>query len=171
MSVVRRRGLCRAPGVYRRGVVDEEGVEVEIVVVRFACRGIGPRRPKARTFSVLPADVIPRRKWSLGWVLKVALWCSDSLVAALDELSAAGMAVESRQLARVLEVLGIACERLHQHPVAGLAVTPEGSRRRQAGELRRACLAWGGSGRGPPSSLVMVWQRQWKSLLLDVRVS
>jgi hypothetical protein len=170
MPVVRGCGLCRASGVYRRGVVEEEGAKVEIVVVRFRCRGFGPRRAVARTFSVLPADVIPRRKWSLGWVLKVALWCSDTLVAALDELSAVGMAVESRQLARVLEVLGIVCERLHQHPLPGLGVTPEGPRRRQAGELRRACLAWEASGRGPPSSLVLAWQRQWKSLLLDVRV-
>lgn len=171
MPVVRGRGLCRAPGVYRRGVVDEQGDEVELVVVRFLCRGLGARRPAARTFSVLPADVLPRRKWSLGWVLKVALWCSDSLVAALDRLSAAGMVAESRQLARVLEVLGIACERLHQHPLLGLEVTPEGARRRQAGELRRVFGVWEASGRGPPSSLVMAWQRQWSSLLFDIRVS
>lgn len=170
MPVVRGRGLCRAAGVYRRVVVDEEGVEVELVVVRFGCRGLGPRRPLARTFSVLPADVIPRRKWSLGWVLKVALWCSESLVAGLDSLCAAGMVVEARQLARVLEMLGIACERLHEHPLPGLEVTPVGARWRQAVELRRACVAWEASGRGPPSSLVMGWQRLWRSLLLDVRV-
>ena len=168
---MRGRGVCRAPGFYRRDVVDEQGAEVVIVVVRFRCRGLGPRRPVARTFSVLPADVIPRRRWSLGWVLKVALWCSDSLVAALNRLTAEGMVVEARQLARVLEVLGVACERLHQHPLAGVEITPEGRRWQQAVELCRACWTWEASGRGPPGGLVMAWHRQWKSLLLDVRVS
>ena len=127
--------------------------------------------PAARTFSVLPVEVIPRRKWSLGWMLKVALWCSDSLVEALDHLSEAGMAVEARQLSRVLEVLGIACERLHQHPVEGIAVTPTDSRRRQALALSQGCLRWEASGRGPPGRLVMVCNRQWRSLLWDIRVS
>ncbi len=126
--------------------------------------------PRARTFSVLPADVIPRRKWSLGWMLKVALWCSDSLVEALDELSEAGMAVEARQLSRVLEVLGVACERLCQHPVEGVVMRPTGSRRQQAVALSLGCLTWEVSGRGPPGSLVMVWNTTWDSLLMDVRV-
>jgi hypothetical protein len=117
---------------------------------------------------VLPADVLPRRRWSLGWLLKVALWCSDSLVAGLDQLSAAGMVVEARQLTRLLTVLGIGCERLHQHPVAGLVVETVGGRRRQAVALSRACQA---DGRGPPADLVIAWYRQMKSLLLDVRVS
>ena len=171
MPVMRGHGLCRASGVYRRVVVDDDGVELFLVVVRFLCRGLGPRRPKARTFSVLPADVVPRRLWSLGWMLKVALWCQDSLVEALDRLSAAGMVVEARQLRQVLDVLGVACERLHQHPVEGVQVTPEGSRGLQARELCRACAAWEASGRGPPGSLVIAWQQRWQSLLLDIRVS
>ncbi len=104
-------------------------------------------------------------------MLKVALWCSDTLVEALDQLSEAGMPVEARQLSRVLEVLGIVCERLHQHPLQGIVVTPVGSRRRQAAELSQSCLIWEASGRGPPGALVMAWNRQWKSLLMDVRVS
>jgi hypothetical protein len=120
---------------------------------------------------VLPADVIPRRRWSLGWFLKVALWCSDSLVAGLDRLSAAGMVVEARQLARLLTVLGIGCERLRQHPVAGLGVETEGGRRQQAAALSQACQVWQASGRGPPAELVMAWYRQMKCPLLDVRVS
>jgi len=104
-------------------------------------------------------------------LLKVALWCSDSLVAGLDQLSAAGMVVEARQLTRLLTVLGIGCERLHQHPVAGLVVETVGGRRRQAVALSRACQAWQADGRGPPAAVVIAWYRQMKSLLLDVRVS
>jgi hypothetical protein len=124
----------------------------------------------APTFSVLPADLIPRRKWSVGWLLKVALWCSDSLVAGLNQLSDRGMAVEARQLMRLLTVLGIGCERLRQHPLTGLIVETEGGRRQQALALSRACHAWEASGRGPPASLMEAWNRQWKSLLLDVRL-
>lgn len=170
MSAVLWRGLCGVPGFYEREVVESAGKRVEIPVPRFECRSLGPKPASGRTFSVLPAEVIPRRLWSLGWVLKVALWCSDSLVAALDELSTAGMAVETRQLARVLKVLGIACERLHEHPVGELEVSPEGHRVARAVELRRACLSWETSGRGPPGSLVIEWNRLYKGLLLDVRM-
>jgi len=90
---------------------------------------------------------------------------------ALDRLSAAGMVVEARQLGRWLEVLGISCERLHQHPVDGASVEPCGSRRRQASEFCRVCGEWVAGGRGPPDRLVMAWQGQWKSLLLDIKLS
>lgn len=139
-------------------------------MLRFLCRDLGPRSHKERTFSVLPAEVIPRRLWSLGWMLKVALWCQDSLVEALDRLSAAGKVVESRQLSRVLQVLGIACERLHQHPVEGVEVEPGGSRRVQAVKLGSVMSRWRADGRGPPGSLVMAWNATWSSLLMDVRV-
>lgn len=168
---MRGRWLCGAPGVYERAVVVDDGQERTVVVVRFRCRGRGPRRPADRTFSVLPADVLPRRRWSLGWLLKVALWCSDSLVAGLDRLSDAGMVVEARQLARLLTVLGVGCERLRQHPVVGLEIETEGGRRRQATALSRALNAWQAAGRGPPSELVMTWYLQMRRLLLDVRVS
>lgn len=81
------------------------------------------------------------------------------------------MVVEARQLGRWLDVLGISCERLHQHPVDGACVEPRGSRRRQALELCRVCVVWEAGGRGPPESLIMAWQRQWKSLLLDIKLS
>lgn len=143
---------------------------MEIVVIRFRCRGRGPRTPKSRTFSVLPADVVPRRRWSLPWMLAVAWWCSDSLKAGFDQLTAAGMTVEARQLARVLRVLGVVCERLHEHPVEGVELSPLGSRRQQAAELRRAFLSWEASGRGPPASLVLAWNQQVGKLLFAVRL-
>ncbi len=168
---MRRPEVRRSFGVYRRAVVDENGADAVILVARFLCMRKGPRAAQSRTFSVLPADVIPRRRWSLGWVLKVAMWCSESLVACLDRLNDAGMTVESRQLSRWLEVLGIACERLHQHPVDGAEIWPSGSRRRQAAEFCRVCGVWQASGRGPPDSLVIAWQQQHRSLLLDIKLS
>jgi len=123
-----------------------------------------------RTFSVLPAEAIPRRRWSLGWMLKVALWCSESLVEGLNRLSEAGMIVEARQLNRVLTMLGIACERLHQHPVEGVEAEPGGPRLQQALELGTWMSKWQAVGRGPPESLVMAWNTTWKRLLMDVKV-
>jgi hypothetical protein len=163
--------VCSEAGVYRREVVCSDGSEQTLVVLRFICRSRGPRRPAERTFSVLPADVIPRRRWSVGWLLKVALLCVESLEAGLDELSAAGMTVDARQAMRMLTVLGIGCERLHQHPVAGLEVEPVGGRRQQAGAVARACEVWQASGRGPPAAVVMAWFGQMRSPLLDVRLS
>jgi hypothetical protein len=151
-------------------VIDGEGTELEISVPRFECHGRGPRRVADRTFSVLPAEAIPRRVWSVSWMLKVALLCSDSLVAAMDRLSETGKVVEARQLSRVLEVLGIVCERLHEHPVKGIEVTPVGLRREMAVELARSWLIWQADGRDPPGALVMAWNTTWGSLLMDVRV-
>ena len=170
MSGLRGQRLCCSSGVYQRGVVDGEGRELWIAVPRFLCRGLGPRPARSTTFSVLPAEVIPRRRWSLGWMLKVALWCSESLVEALLRLSEAGMVVEARQLSRVLKVLGIVCERLHQHPVEGVHVEPSGWRVQQALELVAGISRWQREGRGPPGSLVMTWNSTWTSLLTDVRV-
>jgi len=103
-------------------------------------------------------------------MLVVAWWCSDSLKTAFDQLTAAGMTVEARQLARVLRVLGVACERLHEHQVEGVEVSPLGSRRQQAVELRRAFLSWEASGRGPPSRLVLAWNQQVGKLLFAVKL-
>ncbi len=159
-----------APGFYERCVVDGEGAELWIPVLRFLCRGLGPKVATARTFSILPAEVVPRRRWSLSWMLKVALWCSESLVEAMEQLSEVGMAVEARQLSRVLEVLGIVCERLHQHPVEGVGIKATGVRTTQAAAVSSICQEWQAAGRGPPGELVMLWNATWDSLLMDIRV-
>lgn len=150
-------------------MVDAEGVEAEVLIPRFRCRGRGPGRPRGRSFSVLPEEVIPRRRWSLGFVLKVALWCQDSLRVALDRLSRQGKVVEARQLRRWLEVLGSACERLHQHPLPGLEIEVLGGRLDRAVEVERARRAL--EGRGPPGGLVLAWQESWQASLLDVKLS
>lgn len=100
----------------------------------------------------------------------MALWCSESLVKAMEQLSLAGMAVEARQLSRVLELLGIVCERLHQHPVKGIEIKATGTRRRRVIALSASWQAWQAAGRGPPGGLVMAWNDRWDSLLMDIRV-
>ena len=84
----------------------------------------------------------------------------------------AGMVVEARQLSRVLQVLGIACERLHQHPVDGVEVEVEagGSWRQRAATLPGVMSRWRAEGRGPPGSLVIAWNGRWNGLLMDARV-
>jgi len=151
-------------------VVDEDGVELLIPVPRFLCRRRGPRRVRARTFSVLPAEVIPRRKWCLSLLLKVALWCQESLTGALERLIRLGLVVEARQLERLLAVLGIACERLLQHPLDGVEVGSRQGRREQARELVAAVQGWSAAGRGPPGGLVMAWQERWGLPWLDIRL-
>jgi hypothetical protein len=100
--------------------------------------------------------------------LKVAEWCEVSLRAALDSLSELGIIVEARQVRRWLAVLGIACERLRQHPLPGVTVEMAGRRRDQALELVRACRDWQTSGSSPPEGLVMAWQERWHRPLLDI---
>lgn len=103
-------------------------------------------------------------------MLRVAVWCSESLVKALLRLSEAGMIVEARQLSRVLHVLGISCERLHEHAMEGVEVEPGGGRLQEALELGAGISRWQREGRGPPGTLVMSWNTTWGSLLMDVRV-
>ena len=102
--------------------------------------------------------------------VKVASWCEVSLRAALDSLSEMGIIVEARQVRRWLAVLGIACERLWQHPLPGVTVEMAGRRRHQALELVRVCHEWEASGGSPPRSLVMTWQERFLAPLLDIRV-
>ena len=165
-------GRCATPWcVYRRTVVDEEGLAWRILVPRFFCRRRGPKGSNERTFSVLPASVVPRRRWALTLALRVAEWCRSSLATGLDRLSELGVVAEARQLRRWLAVLGIACERLRQHPLAGVNVTTGGRRREQACELARACRDWESSANGRAGSLVMTWQGRWLHPLLDIRLS
>lgn len=158
-------------GVYSRWAVDEGGFSWQILVPRYLCRKCGPRRGGDRTFSVLPSRVVPRRRWSLGLGLKVAGWCRGGLRSALDALSELGLALEPLQALRIVAVLAIGCERLRQHPLDGVRVETSGGTLAQALDLVRVCHDWETSGRGPPSSLVMAWQRRFGKPLLATRLT
>lgn len=158
-------------GVYGRWAVDEDGLLWRILVPRYLCRRRGPRRGGDRTFSVLPARVVPRRGWALSLGLKVAGWYRDGLSMALDALSDLGLTLERLQVLRIMAVLAIGCERLRQHPLDEVHVETSGGRLTQAVELVRLCRDWETSGRGPPSSLVMAWQRRFGKSLLAIRLT
>ncbi len=162
---------ARRLGKYRRIVIDENGQEGVLVVPRFVCRGLGPVRGRARTFSVLPFDVIPSRRWSVSWLLKVSVLLSDSLVSAMDWLSEKGFSTESRQLYRWLALIGIVIERLHQHPLEGMSVSPGGRYREIAKEFCRVFDDWQTAVRGPPWSLIRAWMDVSGALLMAVRLS
>ena len=146
-------------------MVDRWFNELSIPVPRFICNRRGPQRSSVKTFSVLSAEVIPRRRFSLGLLLIVAFWCSDSLSIALDKLSEQGLVVEARQLVRLLKILGIACERLTQHPVAGVEIDVVGDCRQQVVSMVKAI------GRDPPVEVVMAWQKHWQRMLFDIKLS
>ena len=163
---------CAVPlGVYSRTTVDWKMQEILIQVARFLCRGKGPKVSEERTFSVLPAEVIPRRRWSVSLVLHVALWYSDSLRTALDRLSAGGHVVEAKQVYRLLKFLGLVLDRLREHPLKGIDVRPGGNLQKQIGELCSAFGMWKAVGPGPPGSLIVAWQQQYGSPLLKIRMS
>jgi len=158
-------------GVYSRTVVDKKMQEIQIQIARFLCRRKGPKITEERTFSVLPAEVIPRRRLSVSLVLQIALWYSDSLRTALDRLSAGGHAVEAKQVYRILKFLGLVLDRLREHPLEGLDVRPGGSLQKQIEELRSTFGMWKAVGPGPPGSLVVAWHTQYGSPLLRIRMS
>ena len=71
----------------------------------------------------------------------------------------------------MVAVLAIGCERLRQHPLDGVHVETSGGTLAQAVELARVCRDWETSGRGPPSSLVMAWQRHFGKPLLAIQLT
>lgn len=160
---MRRPEVRRTVGVYRRRVVDEHGAELVIPIPRFICRRRGGKKCRSTTFSVLPPEVAPRRKWSLRLVARVV---KLSAVAALEQLSFIGVVAEARQLRRWIELLARACERLRMHAVAGVEVALSGGIRPRALELVRA---FGDS--DPPHGIVMAFQQRWGCPLLDIRMS
>jgi len=89
--------LCRGAGcavrhgLYFRQAVDVDGAVYErFPVPRFLCREKGPHKPEARTFSVLPASLVPRRRFSLPlmlWLLCLVLEGGKTVRQALDCLA------------------------------------------------------------------------------------
>jgi hypothetical protein len=77
-------------GLYHRPVIDQDGrVYADFPVPRFKCRRKGARCPGSVTFSVLPSQLVSRRRVCLPLVVRVLslfLDC-DSLARALDALS------------------------------------------------------------------------------------
>jgi len=154
--------------VYWRTVTVWDGSEAEflkIPVVRFLCNNLGPRSAASATFSVLPADVLPRRRWTLSMLTQVSRWAQKSAKAAMDKLSEVGITIESRSLSRMTSLLRAVYERLRSQPVAGFRLVTTTSRKEQVRSVRGKLEGE----RGPP--FVLAWQERWGQPLLDVNMS
>ena len=165
------RDCARRLGHYLRSVVDECGQKGRLPVSRFICQRLGPVQGGDRTFSVLPFDVIPSRRWSVSWLLKVSVLLSDSLVSAMNWLSEKGFCTEYKTLYRWLTLIGIVIERLHQHPLEDMSVSPGGKYREIAREFCRIFDDWKTANRGPPWTLIQAWGDTSGALLMAVRLS
>ena len=174
--------LCRAPGlVFPTGVVDGEGAVYErFPVPRFLCQRKGPRQARDRTFSVLPTELVPRRRFALPlmlWVLELRLLRQRSVQQVLDAL--ATLSADSRGVLlpdevlvyRILHLFSRVYERLQSFPVpetplaAGLQ-----DPRSQAQAVFQALTE--GQARGSPLAVVGAFQqRYFPHLLFDLRLS
>jgi hypothetical protein len=164
--------LCRGTscavrhGVYYRRVVDVDGRLVKrLPVPRFRCRRRGSFEPAHRTFSVLPASAVSRRRFSLPLMLRIVdlvrRWRSIPQV--LDDLATAGeqaLVLEEVTIFRVLFFfasifLGLGEE---EGRMLGLGADP--------GTTRGRALALAGSLAGGPVPSVLTFHRQFCPRLL-----
>lgn len=164
-------------GLYFRQVVDRDGPLYErFPVPRFLCRRRGPDKPGDVTFSVLPAGLAPRRRWSVAlmlWVAGLVLLAGRSIGAVQCELAALRdeVVVDEIAIHRVVRTLSGCYARLVSFPVSGRPVMPGlASVRGQAAEAVRVLT--GAGGRDPPAALVIAFHQTWfPNLLLDMPVA
>ncbi len=163
-------------GLYFRGVVDRDGqVYEDFPVPRFRCRRRGPRRPEAVTFSVLPAQLVPRRRLSLPlmlWLVSLLGAAQRSVEQVLDALASATAAapeplvLDAVALYRILTLFSQAYARLQSFPVPGLTLAaPRVGGRSQAQTVAEALS------RASPSEAVLSFHRLYfPNLLFDSRL-
>lgn len=164
-------------GLYFRQVVTRIGTQFErFPVPRFLCRRRGPDKPSDVTFSVLPAGLAPRKRWSVAlmlWVAELLLLAGRSIGAVQSELAALREEVVVDEIAihRVVRTLSGCYGRLLSFPVSGCSVMPGlASVRDQATEAVRALIEVGG--RDPPAAVVIAFHQTWfPNLLLDLPVA
>lgn len=167
-------------GLYHRQVVEADGtVYREFPVPRFRCRRRGrPRLPDV-TFSVLPAALVPRRRWSvelMSWVVERLAVARRSVGSVLDELAAGArgcpdaVVVDGLALYRTLELFAQVYARLLAFPLAGVAVEPGGNGLRE--RARAGLVAVGGGGGTRASPVILAFHRRYfPHLLFDLRRS
>jgi len=167
-------GAPNVLGVYRRSVLTivlGAIVLLSIPVPRFRCRKRGPRKPSSATFSVLPAQVLPRRRCSLSLFLQVLRWRRKSSREALEELFVRGIFVEGRELRRVSVLANQICDRLRSFPVEGYDLGESAGHKRIERLLRVMAERRADGERDPPAGLVLAWQKQYGQLLARVSTS
>ncbi len=178
--------LCRGSecavrhGLYFRCLVDEEGRTYQrFPVARFRCRRRGPDQPRDVTFSVLPAQVVPRRRFSLGlmsWMVEVVVNGKRTMRQALDEVATAGsqgeeaVLLEELTLHRMLLLLAAVYGRLLSFPVAEVELPGAVQGVRRQAQQVAALLA--AQPRGfPPRVVLRFHRRYFPHLLFDLRLA
>ena len=165
-------------GLYFWCLVDVEGQTYQrFPVARFRCRRRGPDQARDVTFSVLPAGVVARRRFSLGLMsrmVEVVVGGKRTLRRALDEVAAAGsrgeeaLLLEELTLYRVLLLFSAVYARLLSFPVSGveLSGTVQGVRR----QAQQTAALLAAQPRGSPPQLVISFHRRYcPHLLFDLR--
>ncbi len=165
-------------GLYYRPVVETDGSVIErFPIPRFRCRHRGRRQPEAATFSVLPAALVPRQRFSLPLMLLILDLVRRRTstpevldrLAAIDRGSRGALLVEETTIHRVLvrfarAYLGLGEEAIH---VMHLRPDPGGTRGR-ALALAEILVA----GRDPPDGslapVLRFHRRFFPHMLLDV---
>ncbi len=168
-------------GLYFRRVVDLFGQVFEAFgVPRFLCRRRGPVKSRHVTFSVLPSELVARRRFSLAlmtWIVQLVGEAGRTLSQVLDTLAAADQAghdalvVDELAVRRILLLFSGVYVRLQSFPLDDLSVR-EGLQtiRSQAFEIAKVVSP--AEPRGSPSCLVLDFHRHYfPSLLFDIRLS
>ena len=135
-------------GIYRRRVLDLDGTRFDAFPIpRFRCRQRGPRQAAAVTFSVLPTELVSRRRPSLPLMLRILemlLVSRRSIRSILDSLaesdcSEAPWLPEAPTIYRILHLFAETERRWYGSPIP--TSSPNGSRngpRRRALAMLRA---------------------------------
>lgn len=163
-------------GLYYRQVQDSDGSLYEAFPIpRFRCRRRGPRTPEAVTFSVLPAQLVSRRRCSLPlmlWILELFLVADQSMDTVLDRL-AERFAGSSRPwfpdplvVYRLVHLFSQVYARLRSFPVAEMGLEPGLSGLRAPA----CCVVRGLTGPAGASPVVLAFHRRYfPNLLFDLR--
>jgi hypothetical protein len=163
-------GCAVRHGLYFRRVADRDGTVYEsFPIPRFRCRRRGPGKPEDVTFSVLPALLAPRRRWSVAlmlWVVEQAAMLRRSISqvqTALAELPSE-VVVDEVAVYRVLHLFAALWSRLVSFPVQAAPVkSPVEGLRWQAAEAGRALLD---GARGSPAGIVLQFHETYHPNLL-----
>lgn len=164
-------------GLYRRRVLDETGLLYEAFPVpRFRCRRRGPRRDcDSVTFSVLPSELVPRRRCSLPLmllILELLLIAGHSMDRVLDDLakrferSPRPWIPDPVTVYRLVHLFARAYARLRSFPLLEVNWQPGLCGLRAPGRFVVELLC----GPGGASPVVLAFHRHYfPNLLLDIR--
>lgn len=168
-------------GLYFRRVVDLEGRLYEAFgVPRFLCRHRGPVKSRHVTFSVLPSELVARRRFSLAlmkWIVQLVGEARRTLSQVLDQLAAEdlgghdALVIDELAVQRILLLFSGVYARLQSFPLDNLSVT-EGLQTIRSQAFEVAKVVSPAEPRGSPTSLVLDFHRHYfPYLLFDIRLS